>query len=193
LTIADFSELHAEEQFDVVTFFEVLEHQAAPVEFLQKVKACVRPGGAVALSVPNRERWLTGPDVLDYPPNHFLRWNAGALTKFLRAQGFEVLSVREQPAGIAHTAQMINIALRTGMSRAATGDASKSFRDVMQMTPEQAEAALRAKPTARQRAMEILGRIKYAACVPLAAAAYPYIRMRGFKGTYLYCLARKRD
>jgi len=193
LMIADFSELHAEEQFDVVTFFEVLEHQAAPVEFLQKVRACVRPGGAVALSVPNRERWLTGPDVLDYPPNHFLRWNAGALTKFLRAQGFEVLSVREQPAGIAHTAQMINIALRTGMSRAATGDASKSFRDVMQMTSEQAEAALRAKPTARQLAMEILGRIKYAACVPLAAAAYPYIRMRGFRGTYLYCLARRRD
>src|SRR5205814_9653368 len=32
----------------------------------------------LALSVPNRERWLTGPDVLDYPPNHFLRWHAAA-------------------------------------------------------------------------------------------------------------------
>src|SRR5882724_11066762 len=43
LTISEFAEQHAEERFDVVTFFEVLEHQAAPVEFLQKVKACVRP------------------------------------------------------------------------------------------------------------------------------------------------------
>jgi len=38
-----------------------------------------------------------------------------------------------------------------------------------------------------------LGQIKYAACFSLAVAAYPYVRMRGFKGTYLYCLARKLD
>src|SRR5882762_9732269 len=112
LTIAEFAEQHAEERFDVVTFFEVLEHQAAPVEFLRKVKACVRPGGVIALSVPNRERWMTGPDVLDYPPNHFLRWNAAALRKFLSAQGFDVLSIREQPAGLAHTAQMMHMAMR---------------------------------------------------------------------------------
>jgi len=193
LTIAEFAEQHAGEQFDVVTFFEVLEHQAAPAEFLQCVKTCVRPDGVIALSVPNRGRWLTGPDVLDYPPNHFLRWNAAALRKFLSAQGFEVLSVREQPAGIAHTAQMINMALRTGMSQAVVGDAPKSFRDVIQMTPGQAEAVLRAHPTTRQRAMEILGQVKYAACVLLAVAVFPYVRMRGYKGTYLYCLARRRD
>jgi len=108
------------------------------------------------------------------------------------AQGFEVLSIREQPAGLWRTAQMINMALRTGISEAATGNASKSFRDVMQMTPDQAEAVLHAKPTTWQRAMEILGRIKLAVCSPLAVAVYPYVRLRGFKGTYLYCLARKR-
>jgi len=193
LAISEFAEQHAEARFDVVTFFEVLEHQAAPVKFLQKVKACVRPGGVIALSVPNRERWLTGPDVLDYPPNHFLRWNASALGKCLSAQGFEVLSVREQPAGLRHTAQMINMALRTGMLEEATKETSKSFRDVMQMSPDQAEAILRSTPSARQRAMEILGRIKYAVCFPLAMAAYPYVRLRGLKGTYLYSLARKRD
>jgi SAM-dependent methyltransferase len=193
LTISEFAEQHAGEHFEVVTFFEVLEHQAAPVEFLQKVKACVRPGGWIALSVPNRERWLTGPDVLDYPPNHFLRWNAAALKEFLGAQGFEVLSIREQPAGIAHAAQMINMALRSGITQTAAGEAPASFRDVMQMKPDQAEAVLRAKPTTRQRAMRVLGRIKAAACFPLAVAAYPYVRVRGYKGTYMYCLARKRD
>jgi SAM-dependent methyltransferase len=193
LTVAEFSERHPEERFDVVTFFEVLEHQAAPVEFLQKVRACVRPGGVIALSVPNRERWLTGPDVLDYPPNHFLRWEADALRKFLSAQGFEVLAIREQPAGLAHTAQMINMALRTGISQTEAGETSTSFRDVMQMKPDRAAAVLRVKPTARQRAMAFLGRIKSAACFPLAVAAYPYVRLRGFKGTYLYGLARKCD
>jgi SAM-dependent methyltransferase len=193
LTISEFAAQHPQGQFDVVTFFEVLEHQAEPVEFLQKVRTCVRTGGLIALSVPNRERWLTGPDVLDYPPNHFLRWNAGALSTFLSEQGFEVLSIREQPAGVTHTAQMIHMALRTGMTQPASGETSASFRDVMQMAPEQAEAVLRAKPTMRQRTLQMLARIKYAACFPLAVAAYPYVRMRGYKGTYLYCLARKRD
>jgi SAM-dependent methyltransferase len=190
LTISEFAEHYQDQKFDVVTFFEVLEHQAAPMQFLQKVKACLRPRGYIALSVPNRERWLTGPDVLDYPPNHFLRWNARALRSLLSAHGFETLSVKEQPAGIGHTAQMINIALRTGLSERAAGNASTSFRDVMQMAPEEASAALEAAPTGRQRAVQFLGHLKSVACLPLAAAAYPYVRLRGYKGTYLYFLAR---
>jgi len=193
LNFTGFVERHPEAKFDVVTFFEVLEHQATPAEFLQRVRVCLRSGGLIALSVPNRERWLTGPDVLDYPPNHFLRWNVGALKKFLGGQGFEVLSIREQPAGVVHTAQMINMALRTGVTQAKPGEISRSFRDVIQMERKQTEAALQAKPAMRQRAMETLGRIKFAVCFPLAVAAFPYVRMRGYKGTYLYCLARKRD
>jgi 2-polyprenyl-3-methyl-5-hydroxy-6-metoxy-1,4-benzoquinol methylase len=193
LTIGEFAEKRAGEKFDVVTFFEVLEHQTEPAEFLRNVKACLKPRGWIALSVPNRERWLTGPDVLDYPPNHFLRWNAAALRNFLSAQGFEILSLREQPAGVAHTAQMINMALRTGMTENSAAGAPASFRDVMQMPPEQAEAALRAEPTARQRLLQALRRFKQAACFPLAVAAWPYVRLRGYKGTYLYCLARLRD
>jgi SAM-dependent methyltransferase len=193
LTIAEFAERYADERFDVVTFFEVLEHQIAPAEFLQKVKECVRPGGVIAMSVPNRERWLTAPDVLDYPPNHFLRWNAVALAKFLNTWGFDVLSIREQPAGLTHTARMINMALRTGIAKTVVGGVSTSFREIMQMTPDQAEVVLQAEPTKRQRVMEVSGRIKYAACFALAVAAYPYVRMRGLKGTYLYCLARKCD
>jgi SAM-dependent methyltransferase len=190
--ISDFAAQQPASRFDVITFFEVLEHQANPEEFMRSVRSCLRPGGAIALSVPNRERWLTGPDVLDYPPNHFLRWNAAALRSFLGKHGFEVVSLREQPAGLTYTAQMINMALRTGISRPAEGETSTSFRDLMQMAPEQAEAAVRAMPTSKQRAVQFLGRVKQAACIPLAVAAYPVVRVRGLKGTYLYCLARDR-
>jgi SAM-dependent methyltransferase len=193
LTISEFAERYPDEKFDVVTFFEVLEHQAVPLEFVQKVKSCLRPRGYIALSVPNRERWLTGPDVLDYPPNHFLRWNASAMGSLLSAHGFEILSVREQPAGIVHTAQMINMSLRTGLSLKVAGNPPASFRDVMQMAPSEAARALQAEPTARQRAMQFLGHMKYMACFPVAIAAYPYIRLRGYKGTYLYFLARLKE
>ena len=193
LTISEFVGRYPDKKFEVVTFFEVLEHQAEPVEFMQKVKTCLRSRGFIALSVPNRERWLTGPDVLDYPPNHFLRWNTHALSNFLSTHGFEILSVREQLAGFVHTAQMINLSLRTGLSRSRAGEAPASFRDVMQMEPDQAEAVLHATPTVRQRAMQMLRRIRYAICFLAALAVYPYVWMRGCKGTYLYCLARLRD
>src|SRR5258708_30618296 len=111
LSISEFAKQHKGERFDVVTFFEVLEHQAAPVEFLQKVKACVKPGGVIALSVPNRERWVTGPDVLDYPPTHFLRRNVDPRGKCLAWQGFEVLSIGEQPAGVTYTSPIIHMRL----------------------------------------------------------------------------------
>ncbi len=193
LSVAEFARQNAGAKFAVVSFFEVLEHQAAPEEFVETVRSCLRPRGYIALSVPNRERWLTGPDVFDYPPNHFLRWSAGALRKFLEARGFEILNVQEQPAGIAHTAVMMNMALRTGLTRPLAPAASTSFRDVMQMNAEAAAEVLRAKPSLRQRVVEALGRMKAAACYPVAAVAYPYVRMRGLKGTYLYCLARAKD
>ena len=193
LAVLEFVQQHPGKTFDIVTFFEVLEHQATPAAFLEGVRCCVRSRGYIALSVPNRERWLTAPDVLDYPPNHFLRWNVQALKSFLNAHGFEIVSVREQPAGLTHTAQMINMSFRTGLSRLSGGQSASSFQELIQMEAEQVSASVQPKPTMRERMIQMLGRIKYAACFPAAVAVYPYIRARGRKGTYLYCLARRKD
>jgi SAM-dependent methyltransferase len=193
LSILEFIQQHPDKTFDIVTFFEVLEHQATPAAFLEGVRSCVRPRGYIALSVPNRERWLTAPDVLDYPPNHFLRWNMKALKSFLSAHGFEIVSVREQPAGLTHTAQMINMSFRTGLSRSFGGQAAPSFQELIQMGAEEVPASVQPEPTTRQRMMQMLARIKYAACFPAAVVMYPYIRACGRKGTYLYCLARSKD
>src|SRR5882724_2497159 len=48
LNFTGFVERHPEAKFDVVTFFEVLEHQATPAEFLQRVRVCLRSGGLIA-------------------------------------------------------------------------------------------------------------------------------------------------
>jgi SAM-dependent methyltransferase len=193
LTIGQLAARHPSQKFDVITFFEVLEHQADPQAFLDAVIACLRPKGRIALSVPNRNRWLTGIDVLDYPPNHFLRWSAVALERFLVSNAFEIVTMREQPAGIAHTAQMFNMALRTGMTRRIASGEDVSFRDLLQMTPEQASAARNTSPSLRRRIIHLLGHAKRLACYPPAVLAYPYIRLRQKKGAYLYCLARRPD
>lgn len=99
---ADHSEFH--ESFDVVTFFEVLEHQDAPIEFLQNIKKLVKPGGLIALSVPESIRftgkfvhpysWFGDASVFlsvidfDFPPHHFTWWSPAVLKKFLTENGF---------------------------------------------------------------------------------------------------------
>jgi SAM-dependent methyltransferase len=189
-SITDFAAQYPAAKFDVVTFFEVLEHQADPAAFLHSVVSCLRPGGYIALSVPNRDRWLTGPDVFDYPPNHFLRWNEAALRNVLEHFGFQILSVRQQPVDFPYAVSMINMALRSGLTKKVTGREDIFFRDVMQMDAAKAAVAIREAPTARQRLMGTLGKVKRGLCYPLAGAALPYLRLRGYKAAYLYCLAR---
>jgi 2-polyprenyl-3-methyl-5-hydroxy-6-metoxy-1,4-benzoquinol methylase len=63
LTISEFAEQYPDDKFGVVTFFEVLEHQAAPAEFVEQVKSCLRPRGYIALSVR---------DVMQMAPCNFL-------------------------------------------------------------------------------------------------------------------------
>lgn len=45
-------------KFDIITFFEVLEHQVDPVGFLETIKGMLNPGGWIAGSVPNRDNFL---------------------------------------------------------------------------------------------------------------------------------------
>ncbi len=82
--------------FDVITFFEVLEHLDAPVEFLEDVKELLSPGGVIALSVPNRYRSLDTLGAGDAPPNHLTKWSAPSLKGFLERMGFAVVSLVEK-------------------------------------------------------------------------------------------------
>ena len=84
-------------KFDVITFFEVLEHQDEPREFLEMVKGLLKEGGYIAGSVPNRERLFVEIDWkyydFDYPPHHFLRFSKSSLEKALNFSGFKEVEV----------------------------------------------------------------------------------------------------
>jgi SAM-dependent methyltransferase len=77
------------ERYDFVTFFEVLEHQIDPNEFIRTAGRLLRPGGMIAGSVPNRNCFRTAAfEVADRPPYHFTRWSGTALRAFLGRLGF---------------------------------------------------------------------------------------------------------
>ncbi|MFN4320354.1 MAG: class I SAM-dependent methyltransferase [Aquificaceae bacterium] len=87
-------------KFDVITFFEVLEHQDRPREFLEAIKSMLKPGGYIAGSVPNNQLIKGIKKPLNYgngnmPPHHFLWFNASSLSNTLRNLGFADLLIKE--------------------------------------------------------------------------------------------------
>lgn len=180
------------EKFDVVTFFEVLEHQDSPARFLATAKEFLAGGGCIALSVPNRNRWQKGVETLDYPPNHLTRWSPHALANFLTGNGFEILSMREEPLGARRAAQVMSMGLRTGFMKHVAGGQPLMMADLLELGPsEMARTMERLEQDPRQRMAARLARWKNSAMLPGAALLLPYLRLRGYTGLYLYCLARQ--
>ena len=95
-------------RFDLVTFFEVLEHQVDPRRFLGHVYQLVSPGGTVAGSVPARDRFLSSLDRIvdsgDLPPHHFLWFSPASLRSLLEGSGYKAVEVTRTGAiGLAET------------------------------------------------------------------------------------------
>jgi 2-polyprenyl-3-methyl-5-hydroxy-6-metoxy-1,4-benzoquinol methylase len=80
-------------QFDVITFFEVLEHLDDPASFLVSISNLLKHDGHIAISVPYRNKWPV-KEFNDYPPHHLTRWTPRALSSFLRLNGYEIVQMR---------------------------------------------------------------------------------------------------
>jgi SAM-dependent methyltransferase len=190
---SDFQKAHPRENFDLVTFFEVLEHQGDPQAFLDIAKALLRDDGFVALSVPNRNRWQIGADPLDYPPNHLTRWSPAALRNFLESNGFQVISLREEPLTVRRAAQVLSTMLRTGLMPKVAGERPPSFREMSEMPLDELQRNMdRFKSDSRLGLAQRLATWKYRVMLPFAALLLPYFRSRGRTGLYLYCLAQRK-
>ena len=191
---AELQKSNALEKFDTVTFFEVLEHQDNPQAFLDTAKSFLKADGFIALSVPNRNRWQIGHDPLDYPPNHLTRWSPAALRNFLASNGFEVVSILEQPLTVRRAAQMLSTLFRSGLIADAVGEQPPAFRELGEMPLEELQRTVdRLQADKRQSLAARLSAWKLRALLPLAALLLPYFRSRGRTGLYLYCLARRRS
>ena len=192
LSIEQYAEKNSGETFDIVSFFEVLEHQDDPVEFLSQVRRIVKPGGYIALSVPNRNRFQRGLDTTDLPPNHLTRWNPKVLTDFLRRQGFEIVSCREEPLSLRWAATMMSAAMPTGLARVVLGGKQPNSTDVAE-NPHRARATWEKQARfGRSRITSVLVRCKNNAFYLPALVCLPFLRARGYRGIYLYCLAKMK-
>lgn len=62
--------------FDLITFFQVVEHLSAPVEVVRQAVKLLRPGGWISIAVPSKRgiyRFMPW-DPSNWPPHHISRW-----------------------------------------------------------------------------------------------------------------------
>lgn len=86
--------------YDALTLFDVLEHVAEPADLLERLRSVLKPGGRLALTLPDGERplpWAGLREEWDYPPYHYTRWTEASLRAALARSGFEVETARHSP------------------------------------------------------------------------------------------------
>lgn len=168
-------------RFDAVTLFEVVEHTDDPIAFLQEVRQFLRPGGYLALSVPNRERWLLKTAPWDTPPHHLTKWNAAALRKILESAGLEIERMAVKSIDWGEIRDAIGVFLQQRRIRTGLG----------RLTNQRALDDAEANPVSNTAARLVV-RARQGLLGVAAVPFWPLIVAGRRRGLNLYALTRTR-
>jgi SAM-dependent methyltransferase len=94
--------LSADDRFDVITLFQVLEHVGDPKVLLKSLLVLLKPTGRMLVSTPYspmsfEEAWF---DPLNHPPHHLTRWNIRAYEELGHQLSLQLQVTMPAPAPI---------------------------------------------------------------------------------------------
>ena len=100
--------------FDVVTFFDSLEHMPCPARALEKASQLLKPDGLLVATTPNIAGLLPrctytvlckpfGIWGHPTPPDHLYEFSVGTITKLVEKAGFQVSQVRTENITLGYT------------------------------------------------------------------------------------------
>jgi 2-polyprenyl-3-methyl-5-hydroxy-6-metoxy-1,4-benzoquinol methylase len=179
-------------EFDVITLFDVLEHTPEPAWFLEKIKRILKPGGHIALTMPNSQRPIPFQrEEHDYPPHHFTRWSPPAMKAFLERNGFEIV---RQDATTLHLRYLTDHIFFYRIMPGLLGPARRLFaKDAAGGRKPGPEAGPLSDKVRRQRLVDLARFTFQVLASPLAALWRLRWRARRSEcGDCLYTLARLR-
>lgn len=91
-------------QYDVVAAFQVLEHIAHPLEFLQSAIALLKPGGKLIIAVPDNSQrahdslFVSPNSIANMPPHHQGLWDVLSLSYLQQILPLKLLYIATEPA-----------------------------------------------------------------------------------------------
>lgn len=140
--------IHAEQhagQYDVVCAFQVFEHVNNVGEFFRQAAQCVKPGGLLAIGVPNNASYYFREDpyhTLNLPPHHTLLWDPVSLRYAGELMGLTVVETRNEPATVTHRSLGYRLWLEKNLGRnLITTLVYKTTRFVAKRLPIMADGA----------------------------------------------------
>jgi len=111
----------ASDEYDAVTFWDIIEHVIDPAACLRKAKEIVRPGGLVLFCTPDEHSWLARIGSLLYsigyrypayalhPPNHTYFFSRKGFRELLSRTNFEIVTEYSQQAYFDHSPLASNL------------------------------------------------------------------------------------
>ena len=95
---------HTKTRYDVVCFFQVLEHISDPKKFITNALKCLNPGGKLIIAVPSEDSFIKDAVnfYLNMPPHHVSRWTDRCLEKIATLFGLTINSTIHEPLHSIH-------------------------------------------------------------------------------------------
>ncbi|GAB3927994.1 class I SAM-dependent methyltransferase [Larkinella terrae] len=117
--------IHAEQQadqYDVVCAFQVFEHVNQVGDFFRQAAQCVKPGGLLAVGVPNNASYYFREDpyhTLNLPPHHTLLWEPVSLQYAGSFVGLQSPDIRVETASVLHRSAAYRLWLEKNMGQSS--------------------------------------------------------------------------
>ena len=113
--IQDFCKINVE-KFDVVCFFQVLEHILDVESFMQSVIKTLKKGGKLIIAVPNNDADVIKYDYLisagNLPPHHAGLWKRNSLINLGKYFGLNISDIKEEPCPKSLVGYYYNLKVR---------------------------------------------------------------------------------
>lgn len=86
--------IYPQESFDVIAFFDVIEHVRNPLNFMKRVNWLLKKNGKIFIVTPSLDSWsavLLGKHWMEYKVEHLSYFNKTAIKTLLEKTGFQYI------------------------------------------------------------------------------------------------------
>ena len=120
------------DSFDVVTYWDVLEHTRDPASELEGAYRVLRPGGLLVIAVPNIDSLVARLNGRSWtminPPEHLFYFSPQTLRRLVSANGFGLVDVHTVNGESSHTCLVLSMGMVGTASTSALASARAAVR-----------------------------------------------------------------